>query len=69
MLIWSSNCLITELTGARTVAIPDTNIYFPIVTLSTQDAKRFQKLKSTFKQPPRGIYINNMYQEKCKTNI
>ena len=70
MLIWSSNCLITEeLTGAGTFAIPDTNIYFPIITLSTQDAKLLRKLKSTCKEPPRGIYINNMYQENGKTNI
>ena len=32
-LTWSSTCVITNSTGARTFAIIDTKIYVPVVTL------------------------------------
>ena len=36
---------------ATTFAIPDTKLYVPVVTLSTQDnANLFQQLKSEFKR-------------------
>ena len=57
ILTWSSTCVITESNGAGTFAITDTKLYFPVVTLSTQEnTKFFQQLKSGFK---RGI---NIYQ-------
>ena len=37
MLTWSSTCVITNSTGARSFAITDTKLYVPVVTLSTQD--------------------------------
>ena len=49
ILTWSSNCVITNSTGARRFAITDTKLYVPVVVLSTQDnAKLFQQLKSGF---------------------
>ena len=51
MLIWSSTCVITNSTGTETFKITDTELYVPVVTLSTQDnAKLLQKLKSCFKR-------------------
>ena len=37
ILNWSENCVISTATGKTRVTITDTKIYFPIVTLSTQD--------------------------------
>ena len=37
ILRWSSTCAITNSTGAKTSTITDTNLYAPVVTLSTQD--------------------------------
>ena len=37
ILTWSSTCVITNSTGARTFAITDTKLYVPVVTLLTQD--------------------------------
>ena len=46
ILSWSANCVITTSTGAGPFAITDTKLYFPVVTLSTQDnAKLSQRLK------------------------
>ena len=56
------NCEINQiLNQATTFAITDTELYVPVVTLSTQDnAKLFQQLKSSFKRT-----INwNKYQSK-----
>ena len=37
LLTWSSNCVITNFTGAVKLQITETNLYVPVVTLSTQD--------------------------------
>ena len=37
ILTWSSNCVITNSTGAGTFETDDTKLYVPVVTLSTQD--------------------------------
>ena len=52
MLAWFTNCVISTATGqATTLAIIDTKLYAPVVTLSTQDnAKLLQLLKSGFKR-------------------
>ena len=50
ILTWSSACIITNSIGARTFEITDTELYVPVVTLSTQDnSKLLQQLKSGFK--------------------
>ena len=63
-LTWSSTCVITNSTGERRFAITDTELYVPVVTLSTQDnAKLLQRLKSGFRRT-----INwNKYQSNPKT--
>ena len=51
ILSWSSTCVITNSTDVGRFAITETNVYVPIVTLSTQDnAKLLQQLKSGFKK-------------------
>ena len=51
ILRWSSTCLITNSTGARTCAILDKKLCVPVVTLSTRDnAKLLQQLKSVLKR-------------------
>ena len=46
ILTWSSTCVITNYTDARTFSITDTKLYVPIVTLSTQDyVKLLQQLE------------------------
>ena len=51
ILTWSSDCVITNYTGAGKFAITEIKLYVPVVTLSTQDnAKLFQQLKSGFKR-------------------
>ena len=50
-LTWSSTCVITNSTSVETFKITDTNLYIPVVTLSTQDnSKLLQLLKSDFKR-------------------
>ena len=50
-LTWSPNCVITNSTGEGKFKITDTNLYVPVVTLSTQDnAKLLEQLKSGFKR-------------------
>ena len=63
-LTWSSTCVITNSTGEGRFAITDTELYVPVVTLSTQDnAKLLQQLKSGFKRT-----INwNKYESSVKT--
>ena len=63
-LTWPSTCVNTNSTGAGRFSIIDTNLYVPVVTLSTQDnAKLLQQLKSGFKRT-----INwNKYQSDPKT--
>ena len=51
ILTWSSTCVITNSNGAGTFEITDTKLYFPVVTLSTQENTKFlQQLKSGFKR-------------------
>ena len=51
ILAWSSTCVITDSNGAGTIAITDTKLYVPVVTLSTQEnTKLLQQLKSGFKR-------------------
>ena len=50
-LIWSPNCNITNPTGEGKFKITDTNLYVPVVTLSTDDnEKLLQQLRSGFKR-------------------
>ena len=37
LLTWSKDCVITNSTGAGKFQITETNLYVPVVTLSTQD--------------------------------
>ena len=51
ILTWSKDCVITNSTGEGKFAITETNLYVPVVTLSTKDnEKSFQQLKSGFKK-------------------
>ena len=51
ILAWSSTCVIANSIEARTLAITNTKLHAPVVTLSTQDnAKLLQQLKSNFKR-------------------
>ena len=51
ILKWSPTCVITNSSGAGRFAITDTQLYVPVVTLSTQDnAKLLQQLKFGFKK-------------------
>ena len=51
ILTWSLTCVITNSNSARTLAITDTKLYVPVVTLSTQENTKFlQQLKSGFKR-------------------
>ena len=65
-LNWYKKCVIVATNAAAqetTFWITDTKIYFLVVTLSTQDAKLLEQLKSGFKKT-----INwNKYQPKVST--
>ena len=51
ILTWSSTCVITNSASAGTLAITDTKLYVPVVTLSTQENNKLrQQLKSGFKR-------------------
>ena len=65
-LTWSKNCVITNSEGEGKVAITETKLYVPVVTLSTQDnAKLLQQLKSGFKRT-----INwNKYESNVETFV
>ena len=55
-MTWSPTCVITNSTGQGKLEITDTNLYVPVVTLSTEDnEKLLQQLRSVFK---RGINWN-----------
>ena len=41
ILTWSSTCVITVSNSAGTLAITDTKLYVPVVTLSTQENTKF----------------------------
>ena len=53
-MTWSSACVLIAIVNpnqAATFAITDTNLYVPVVTLSTQENTKFlQQLKSGFKR-------------------
>ena len=62
-LTWSKDCVITNSTGAGKFQITETNLYVPVVTLSTQDnVKLLQQLKSGFKR----IITWNKYESNIK---
>ena len=51
ILPWSKDCVITDSTYEGKLAITETKLYVPVVTLSTKDnAKLLQQLKSGFKK-------------------
>ena len=51
LLTWSSTCVITNSTGAGSLAITHTKLYVPVVTLSTEDNEiLLEKLQSGFKR-------------------
>ena len=51
ILAWSKDCVITNSEGEGKLAITETKIYVPVVTLSTQDnAKLLEQLRSGFKR-------------------
>ena len=51
LLTWSSTCVITNSTSKGKFKITDTNLYVPVVTLSTKDnEKLLQQLGSGFKR-------------------
>ena len=62
MLPLLANCIITDSTVAGTFTITDTELYIPVVPLSTQDnTKLLQKLKSGFKR--------TMNRNKCQSKV
>ena len=64
ILIWSRDRVITNSTDERKFQIAETNLYVPVITLSTQDnAKLFQQWKSGLKRT-----INwNKYESSVNT--
>ena len=51
ILIWSSDCVITNSTSVGTFAITDRKRYVPVISLSTQgNAKRLGQIKSGFQR-------------------
>ena len=51
ILTWSPTCVITNSAGQGKSKITDTNLYVPVVTLSTEDnEKLLQRLRSGFKR-------------------
>ena len=60
ILIWSKYCVITNSAGEGKLAITETKLYVPVVTLSTKDnEKLLQQLKSGFSW--------NKYESSIKT--
>ena len=60
----SSTCVTTNSTGAGRLAITDTKLYLPVITLSTQNnAKLLHHLKSSFKKTTN----RSKYQSDPKT--
>ena len=65
ILTCSKDCVVTNSEDEGKVAIKESKLYVPVVTLSTQDdAKLLQQLKSGFK---RTINWNN-YESEIKTS-
>ena len=51
MLTWLANCVICEADRTTTIAVADTKLYVPVVTLLTQiNTKLLEQLKSGFKR-------------------
>ena len=64
ILTWSKDCVITNSTGEGKLAITETKLYVPVVTLSTKDnEKLLQQLKSGFKK----TISWNKYESSIKT--
>ena len=58
ILTWYEDCVISSETGATKFKITDTNLYVPVVTLSTQDnEKPLQQLKSGCKRRNQYLYF------------
>ena len=72
-LKWSKNCFLVTGTAANQelkFRIAETNLYVPVVTLSTQDnVKLLKHLESGFTKQLIGININLKQQIKCKADI
>ena len=63
-LIWSKDCVVINSTGEGKFAITETNLYVPVVTLSTKDNEELlQQLKSGFKK----TISWNKYESSIKT--
>ena len=57
--IATKDCVISSATGETKFKTAETKVYFPVVTLSTQDNARFlQQLKSGFKKQLTGTNMN-----------
>ena len=70
ILTWSADSVISSAAGKTKFAITDTHLYFPIVTLSTQDnAELLAQLKSSFKRTINWNKYQSKVQQKDKTNI
>ena len=70
LLTWSKGCVITNATGAGTLAITETKLYVPVVTLSTQDnARLLQQLKSGFKRTINGNKYQSRYKNICTKHL
>ena len=64
ILTWSKDCVNTNSTGEGKFAITETQLYVPVVTLSTKDnEKLLQQLKSGFKK----TISWNKYESSIKT--
>ena len=64
ILTWSKDCVITNSTGEGKFAKTETNLYVPVVTLSTKDnEKLLQQLKSGLKK----TISWNKYESSIKT--
>ena len=58
-LTWNKNCILSSVADDSTFAITDTKLYFPVVTLKTEDNTKLSKLlNERFK---RTIYYANEY--------
>ena len=70
ILTWSDKSVLFNSTKVITFIITDTELYVPVVTLSTQDnEKLFQQSKSDFRRSIIGTNINLKYQYKHQTHI
>ena len=66
LILTSDKCALSNDTKATIFAITDTNVYVPVVTLSTQDnAKLLQQFKSGFKR----TITWNKYQSKVTIQV